>query len=72
MVFVDLFIEISQGGNVLHQSEEARGNGECDSKRQYGTMKAIVIWMTCNYIFCLQLSRFIKVKTQGQYFKRLI
>lgn len=35
MVFVDLCIEISQGGNVLHQSEEARGNGEWDSKRHY-------------------------------------
>ena len=34
MVFVDLCIEISQGGHVLHQSEEARGNGGCASNRQ--------------------------------------
>lgn len=72
MVFVDLCIEISQGGNVLHQSEEARGNGSVSARDSASTMKAIVIWMIFNYVFCLQLSKFIKVKTQGQYFKRLI
>lgn len=72
MVFVDLCIEISQGGDVLHQSEEARGNGSVSARDSASTMKTIVIWMICNYIFCLQLSKFIKEKTQGQYFKRLI
>ena len=66
MVFVDLCIEISQGGDVLHQSEEARGNGSVSARDSASTMKTIVIWMICNYIFCLQLSKFIKEKAKAR------
>ena len=53
----------------VRKQEEMGGVPATDSA---SWMKAIVIWMICNYMFCLQLPKFIKVKTQGQYFKRLI
>lgn len=47
---------ISQYGNVLHQSEQARGKDECVSKTDsVSKMKTIVIWMVYNYIFSLQV-----------------